>query len=259
MCSQPPAHHLGRALRIAVVAVEEARAADEDLPHRADRRSSSVSGSAIRTSMPPKGRPPVSVRSLLRVVEVRERDHAAALREAVGGQHDGLRNPRPDLAQRRGRRRVEQRAHLAEVGALVVGVAQDALRDRRKAGVREGAPLHLHLPQGRPRLEVGHAHERAAGTEVREEQQKPGHVEEWQRVPELLVLREPEPIHDPRGRADEALVCDQAALRVRRRAGRVHEERHVPDTDSAPAQLELLEGHSLTTGEEGGAIEVAGG
>ena len=147
MCSQPPAHHLGRALRIAVVAVEEAGAADEDLPDLAGRQLLVRLGigdphlHALERAAAGLG--PLA----LGVVEVRERDDAAALGEAVGGQHHGLRDPRPDLAQRRGRRRVEQRAHLAEVGALVVGVAEDALRDRREAGVGEGAPLRLHLAQ----------------------------------------------------------------------------------------------------------------
>ena len=38
---------------------------------------------------------------------------------------------------------------------------------------------------------------------VDEQQEQPGHVEEGQRIPELLVLREPEAVHDPRGRAHE--------------------------------------------------------
>ena len=63
----------------------------------------------------------------------------------------------------------------------------------------------------------------------------------------------------PGGRADEALVRDQAALRVRGRAGRVHQERDVPHAHRVPAQLELLERDGVAAGEEGGAIEVAVG
>ncbi len=84
-------------------------------------------------------------------------------------------------------------------------------------------------------------------------------MEERQRIPELLVLREPEPLHDPGGGADEALVRDQAALRVRGRAGRVHQEGNVSHPHRAPPQLELVERDGVARGEEGCAIEVAVG
>ena len=100
------------------------------------------------------------------------------------------------------------------IRSVVVGVAEDALRDGREARVRERAALRLHLPQRGAGLEVGHAQERAAGGHVREEQQQPGHVEQRQGSQNFSSSVRSKRSTIPWDVRASRLVRDEAALRL---------------------------------------------
>ena len=94
---------------------------------------------------------------------------------------------------------------------------------------------------------------------VREQREDLAHVEHRQRVPEALVVLELPTLGRGDPGADEGLVGEHAALWTRRRPGRVHQHRLVPQPNAAPRGVHLGDGHALSGSEEREAVDEAVG
>ena len=90
-------------------------------------------------------------------------------------------------------------------------------------------------------------------------QEEPGHVEERQRVPEPLVLRELPALDHREGGPGERLVGDEAALGVGGRAGRVHQHADVADPRRGRGEAHDLGRHGVGRREERVAVDEASG
>ena len=131
-----------------------------------------------------------------------------------------------------------------QVGHREAWVVEHLEPDRLEGGIRERDPLAHERVQRLIGVEVARVVEGRAQAEAADQRDDPADVEERQRVPEAVVGRRPEarPLHvEPV--PDDRLVGQQAALRVRGGARRVHQEAHVPDPDAG-----LQRGHLLGAG-----------
>ena len=160
----------------------------------------------------------------------RQREVARALGRAERRDLDRGREPRVHPRERLRDRDVLDDPERLQVGHREAWVVEHLEPDRLEGGVRERDPLADERVQRLIGVEVARVVEGRAEPETADQRDDPADVEERQRVPEAVVGRRPEarPLHvEPV--PDDRLVGQQAALRVRGGARRVHQEAHVPD------------------------------